>query len=204
MNAMQLCNEPVAFKVGGQVLHFRRLSAIRLAALKQAAYMATQYEALADAIDVMPDVDKADARAAKTQAMRDETPIGYAFIEASNRHALEKGMRGMNGLIAEACADGLDADAIGRALLGSTHGEQCAIIEHIFNSRRALCWTDSDIRYILKFMAEKYGYMPEQVAALSDDQLFDLVPGLAEAEAKKLGDKAKAEAKKATETPANG
>lgn len=194
MNAMQLCNEPVAFKVGGQVLHFRRLSALRLAAVRQAAFQASLYDGLRIAIDAMPEAEKAEARADKVLELRDARPHGFAFVSSAQDHLVSEAE--MNKLMAEACTDGLDVDAVGRALNGTSRGEQCAIIEHVFNSKRAQFWSDGEIRNIVKFMAEKYGYTPQEISALSDDQIFDLIPGLAEAEAKKLGEKAKAEALK--------
>lgn len=196
MNASQLCNEPVAFSAGGQVLRFRRLSAFRLDAVKQAVFTAKLYADIARALDALPAEGGPVARSEKARELREAMPVGFAFVLAAEEFFAAHGTELLR-LLAEANADGFQEEQIGRALRNATQGEKDAIFMHVLYSRRQVAWTDGDIQFAARYMAREYGFTPKQIAELSDDQLFDLTPGLVEAHRSKVAAEAIAKQKAA-------
>lgn len=204
MNAQQLCNAPVAFQVGRRSVRFRRLSSIRLHAIRQADFLASAFGSMTEQLDALPPDTNLNDRVEKLEALRDAMPTGYAFIVAANDHAIQsKGSSVTFAILAEANADGLTVQDLAVMASDMTMGQLDAVLTFVMYSKRARQWTDADLRYIVRHMASTYSYTPDQVAALTDDQLFDLLPGLAESAAKDAGAKAKADAQTKVATEVN-
>lgn len=206
MNAQQLFNEAVAFTVGSKTLHFRRLSALRLAAVKQAAYLSKLYSDMASTLDSMPGGHTPE-RFIKVHELRNALPIGFAFVsgaeELSNKTPPDAGIY---RLLAEANVDGLKADEIQEAFSDGTFGQADAIFAHVFTSRKERLWSDKLIRLLTQHLAADYGYTPHDMMSLTDEQIIDLVPSLAQSEDNKAAAAARIrelemEQKAATVTP---
>lgn len=185
-------------------MRFRRLSALRLAAIKQAAYLSKLYSDMAVTLDGMPGGNTPE-RFVTVHELRNALPIGYAFVsgaeELSNTTPPDDGIY---RLLAEANDDGLKADEIQEAFSDGTFGQADAIFAHVFTSRKERIWSDKLIRLLIQHLAADYGYTPSDIMALTDEQIIDLVPSLAQSEDNKAVAAAKArelEQKAAAVTP---
>lgn len=183
MNALQLCNEPVAFTVGGRTLHFRQLSGLRLEAFRQSAFLSHLYAQLAEAIAGLPVTLTADERAGKIRELQDAIPRGNAFVVECEEWIEKDGLADVDltPLWHESHTDGLSADELREVMEGRGPGEINPIMLHVIFSPYRRGWSHPlVVRNTCRGLAEEYGYTPAQIAGLSDDQLFNMVPGLAE------------------------
>ena len=193
MNAQQLFNQPVAFRIGDRELRFRRLSALRLAAIKQASYLSKLYSDISKQMDAQQFTSPID-RMMKLRELRDAMPIGFAFYQGAEDYSDKTPPDDdVYTLLSEANADSMKADEIHEAMQSATWNQAQMVFMHVFTSKKERIWTDKMIRLLLQRLATDYGYTPADVAMLTDEQLIDLDPGLAQLEEKKLAAKAIAE-----------
>jgi hypothetical protein len=163
MNPQQLRNEPVKLLLGGVPYAVRRPSAFAMNAAQQAAYLARCFQDIAD---------KAAGPEATRKAL-DDIPMGLKFIEAASEYDPRSG-NWMNE-VACACIDA-DTKTAESALANATESEIQVLTSFLFQSRKRVHLTDGEIDDVVEYMAERYGYSPEQTAALTDEQLCALYP----------------------------
>ena len=179
MNAQQICNYPVAFSIGGHTIRFRQLSCLRFEAHRQAVFLSYLYEELSEKVANLPGLLTAEERHNAVAKLHAEIPDGIDFDIALSKWQ-ETATIDFMPLWKEACADEYTLAELSEMFASVTAAEIDPAILHVFKSPRARRMSRRNHRNICRSLAKEYGYTPEQIGQLSDDQIFHMVPGLAE------------------------